>query len=93
MRPRSLSVHTGGDNGGTAATSAAIASIFNIFLADALFPPSPPIFLEEKDTEGTSLDELLLLMDDKNLSLERVVGAFAITELNTPDSRRACIMA
>ena len=85
-------VHTGGDNGGTAASWAALASISSTFLVDALCSLLLPIFLKAKDMEGTALDELLLSMDAKNLSLERVVGAVAITELKTPDSLKPCIM-
>lgn len=87
-------VHAGGDNGGTAAaSSAAFVSISSTFLADVCCCLLLPTFLEARVVGETTLDELLLSMDAKNLSFEIVVGAFAITELKTPDSLNPWIMA
>lgn len=88
---RSISSTPGGDNGGTATSWNEEDSISKTFLTVAWDSLVLPAFLEGRDTEATALDELLLSIDCKKLSLESV-GADAMTELKTPDSLKLCTM-
>lgn len=83
----------GGDSGGMAETREAVVSASKIFHAlpcDCMLLPN---FLDGRDSEATALDELVLMIEDENLSLATDAGADAITELKTPDPRKPCIIA
>jgi len=81
----------GGDCGGTANSWNTEDSRSKTFLAVACDSLVLPTFLDGRDKEATALVELLLSIECKNFSLESD-GADAMTELNTPDSLKLCIM-
>lgn len=83
----------GGDKGGIAEGWEAASSISKIFLAVAWDSPMLPIFLEVITSDVIALEELLLSMDFKKLSLDTLVCiAEMITEWKVPDSLRPWIM-